>query len=123
MHSALRVISAIVGLNGLVVVVWLSLQNTVGRFGSLGGGSLQGPARLRTDWPGPTGMWFDWLVMLAIFGALLVTAAWRIWGPIRTSAPSGDSLEDASIPDDEETGSRPEGSMRPPIRLKDRAAA
>jgi hypothetical protein len=50
----------------------------------------------------------DWLVMLAIFGTLLVIAAWRVWGPIGTSAPSGDSLEDASIPDYEDVVTRPE---------------
>lgn len=113
-HSALRIISTIVGLNSLVVVVWLRLRNMVGLAGPLNAGSLQSPARLRPDWPGPPGMWFDWLVMLSIFGALLVIAAWRIWGPIRTSAPSGDSLEDASMSDDEDVGSQPDGSMRPP---------
>jgi len=115
-HGALRIILTIVGLNGLVVVVWLLLRDIVGPAGSLRAGSPESPPRLRADWPGSAGMWFDWLVMLAIFGAFLVIAARRIWGPVGTSAPSSDSLEDASIPDDEDVGSQPEGSMSPPRR-------
>ena len=113
-HSALRMILTIVGLNGLVIVAWMILQDIVGPAGRLSAGSTESPARLRADWPGSAGMWLDWLVMLTIFGALLVIAAWRIWGTVGKSAPSGESLEDASIPHGE--GSQPEGSMRPPRR-------
>ena len=115
-HSALRMILTIVGLNGLVIVAWMILQDIVGPAGPLSAESPESPARLRADWPVSAGMWLDWLVMLAIFGALLVIAAWRIWGPVGTSAPSGESLEDASIPHGEDVGSQPEGSMSPPRR-------
>jgi len=115
-HSALRMILTIVGLNGLVMVTWMILQDIVGPAGPLSAGSPESPARPRADWPGSPGMLLDWLVMLAIFGALLVIAAWRIWGPIGTSAPSGDSLEDASILDDEDVGWRPGGPTSPPRR-------
>jgi hypothetical protein len=107
-HSALRVTLTIVGLNGLVMVAWMILQDIVGPAGPLISGSPEGPARPRADSPGSPGLWLDWLVMLAIFGTLLVIAAWRVWGPIGTSAPSGDSLEDASIPDYEDVVTRPE---------------
>lgn len=107
-HSTLRMILTIVGLNGLVIVAWMILQDIVGPADPLISGSAESPARPRADWPGSPGMWLDWLVMLAIFGALLVIAAWRIWGPMGTSAPSGDSLEGASNPYYADVGSRPE---------------
>jgi hypothetical protein len=65
----------------------------------------------------------DWLVLLATFGVLLVIAARRIWGPVGTSAPSGEPLEDASIPHGEGVGSPPEGPMRPPRMLSRRGDA
>ncbi len=112
-HSAVRMILAIVGLNGVVIVAWMILQDIVGSAGSLSAGSPESPARLRADLPGAAGMWLDWLAMLAIVGALLVIAAWRIRGPIETSASSGNRPEDASTPDDD-VGLQPAGSMRPP---------
>jgi hypothetical protein len=106
--GASRMITTIVGLNGLVMVAWTILRDIVGPSGLLSAGTPESPARPHADWPGSAGMWLDWLVMLAIFSALLVIAAWRIRGPIGTSAPSVDSLEDASIPDYEDAGSQPE---------------
>ena len=107
-HSTLRMILTIVGLNGLVMVTWMILPDIVGPSGPLSAGTPESPVRPRADWPVSPGIWLDWLVMLAIFGALLVIAAWRIWGPMGTSAPSGDSVEDASIPNYEDVGSQPE---------------
>ena len=107
-HSALRMILTIVGLNGLVMVAWIILHDIVGPAGPLNAGSPERPAQLRAVWTGSPGMWLDWLVMLAIFGTLLVIAAWRVLGPIGTSAPSGDSLEDASITDYEDVVTQPE---------------
>ena len=101
-HGTLRIILTIVGLNGLVVAVWLFLQDGIRPVGRLSTGLPEGLPRLRADWPGIAGMWFDWLVMLAIFGALAVIAAWRIRGPVGMSAPSGDSLKDAAISDDDD---------------------
>lgn len=102
-HGAMRIILTIVGLNGLVMAAWILLQDIVGPAGPLSAGSPESPARPRGDWPGSPGIWLDWLVMLALFGAVLVIAAWRIWGPIGTSAPSGDFLEDADGRIDEST--------------------
>lgn len=107
-HGALRIILTIVGLNGLVMVAWMILQDIVGPAGPLGAGSPESLSRLPADWPESPGMWFDWLVILAVFGAFLVIAAWRIWGPIGTSAPSVESLEDASMLDYEDAGSQSE---------------
>jgi hypothetical protein len=106
-HGAFRIISTIVGLNGLVLAVWLIVRDIVGPAGPLSAGSPASLPRLRADWPGATGMWLDWLVMLAIFGALLIITAWRIRGPGGTSAPSGDFLDAASIPDDVDVAGAP----------------
>jgi hypothetical protein len=97
----------IVGLNALVMLAWTIVQDIVGPAGPLSTGSPARPARPWADWPESLSMWLDWLTMLAISGALLAVAAWRIWGPIGTSPPPVDALEDASSADEGEIGSQP----------------
>jgi hypothetical protein len=112
-HGVLRIILTTIGLNGLVVLVWLLMQNALVPSSAMSSGSSAGPPQLRADWIEAAGAWFDVLSLAAIFGILLGIAAWRIWGPVRMSAPGGGGVEGAPVADDN-LGSQPGDRPAPP---------
>jgi hypothetical protein len=100
-HGLMRIVLTTIGLNGLVVVAWLMLQGMMGPRSMPSYGAWDGAPLVRLDWPWSVRATVDWLVMLTLLGALIATAALRLFGLMGRSGSANNPADEAlpaSIP-------------------------